>query len=124
MSGEELFPGFDKQLCEGLEIKLKRADKKNNSISLSLSGSIDAYNSDCFWQKMTKVVEAGFVKLTFEIRSISTISSTGVATFLRLQGEATRMGGEITLVGVPPKIKGVFDLLCLGEVFRCIETDE
>ena len=124
MSNAEIVPGFDDEVCDYLEIKLQKTDSDNVGLKLLLTGSIDAYNSECFKRRVLKVIAAGFVRLSFMMGGVDIVSSTGVATLLSLQRAVVGHGGEIVMVNTPSRIKGVFELLCLDSFFRCVETDD
>jgi len=117
MSNEGIVSGFDSEVCDYLEIKLQKADGEEADLLISLAGSVDAYNAECLRRRVMMVVVAGFKRLNFILSSVDSISSTGVAVFLSLQKVVAEKGGVITLVNMPPKIKGVFDLLCLKNFF-------
>jgi len=124
MSNESIVSGFDSEICDYLEIRLEKADGKEADILISLSGSVDAYNAECLRRRVMMVIAAGFKRLHFILSGVDSISSTGVAVFLSLQKVVAERGGVIALVNMPPKIKGVFELLCLKTFFRCIESSD
>ena len=124
MSNESIVSGFDGEICDYLEIRLQKADERDADLLISLSGSVDAYNAECLRRRVMMVIAAGFKRLHFILSGVDSISSTGVAVFLSLQKVVAERGGVIALVNMPPKIKGVFELLCLKTFFRCIESSD
>jgi anti-anti-sigma factor len=84
MGNDDIIPGFDKELNDELEIRLKKLEGKKNALALELVGSINAYNADYLRRSVMKVIEAGFVFLTFALGGVHSVSSTGVATFVSL----------------------------------------
>jgi len=82
VSNAEIVPSFDDEVCDYLEIKLQKIGGDNVGLQLLLTGSIDAYNSECFKRRVMKVIAAGFVRLSFMMSGVDGVSSTGVATLL------------------------------------------
>jgi anti-anti-sigma factor len=124
VNNKDIVSGFDDEVCDYLEIKLQKADSKDADLLISLTGSIDAYNSECLRRRVMMVIAAGFVRLHFVLSGVDRISSTGVAVFLSLQKVLAEKSGAVTMVNMPKKIKAVFDLLCLQTFFRCIESTD
>jgi anti-anti-sigma factor len=122
MNNEEILPGFDEEVCDYLTIRLQKMGE--NALSLEFTGSIDAYNSDYLLNSVKKLIEAGFVRLSFSLSGVNSISSTGVATLVSLHRMVTEKGGDLSMVNMQPKVKTVFSLLHVDRLFRCIDSTE
>jgi anti-anti-sigma factor len=124
MSNEGILPGFDEEVNKDLKIRLKKLQGKKSAIALELIGSIDAYNVDYLRRSVMKVIEAGFIFLTFALGRVDMVSSSGVATFISLNKVINETGGELILDNMTPKVKGVFSLLCLETFFHCTDPKD
>jgi len=122
MNNEEILPGFDGEVCDYLTIRLQKMGK--NALALEFTGSIDAYDSHYLSNSVKKVIEAGFVRLSFILSGVSRISSTGVATLSSLHRMVTEKGGDLSMVNIQPRVKTVFSLLRVDRLFRCIDSTE
>jgi len=124
VNNDAIVPGFDDESCQYLEINLNKVDGQPLDLGLKLTGSIDAYNADCFKRRVMLALTAGFVRLRFFMEDVEDLSSTGVAAFLFLQRAVVQRGGDVILFDVSSKVRNLFGILCLSSSFRCLDTDD
>ena len=105
-----------------LEIKLQPVDEIPGGLVLYLKGYIDTYNSPYFQRHLLKAIEAGFKRLAFNLSGITYISSTGIGIFALLLKEVRKVGGDVSLSALIPRVSEVFKLLGFANFFHFTDT--
>ncbi len=120
MTNNDIVHGFDDERNDSLRIRLQKITVKNTQdcLVLYLSGNIDTYNSNNFQKRVTKAIEAGFIKLVFDCSSLNYISSTGIGSFTTFLKAVKQRGGDLVLLEMQPKIHEVFQLLGTSQYFN------
>lgn len=75
MTNNDIVLGFDDEKDESLKIKLQKVDEVEGCLVLHLNGYIDTYNSNIFQKRVTKAIEAGFIRLIFNCGGLNYVSS-------------------------------------------------
>lgn len=122
MSNNDILRGFDEEACDSLVIELRKVDAVETILALKLRGQIDAYSSLFFERRVKKAIDAGFFNLRLLLKDVDYVSSAGIGAFLKLQRAAREKGGDVTLVDLQPRVKEIFNLMCLEKFFSCTDT--
>lgn len=118
VDNESLVPGFDDAKDAGIKFSLSKVNDVPNCLSIFLDGYIDTYNSSFFQKQIVKIVEAGFVNLAFNCRSLNYISSTGIGVFISFFKLVKPKGGDLVLLEIQPKVFEVFQILGFLQFFN------
>jgi anti-sigma B factor antagonist len=118
MTNNEIVPGFDDEKDDSLKIRLQKADNANGCLILFLTGYIDTYNSNFFQKRVSKAIEAGFIRLIFHCGGLNYVSSTGIGSFTAFLKNVKPRGGDIVLLEIQPKVYEVFQLLGFSQFFN------
>lgn len=118
MTNNEIVPGFDDEKDDSLKIRLQKADNANGCLVLFLTGYIDTYNSNFFQKRVSKAIEAGFIRLIFHCGGLNYVSSTGIGSFTAFLKNVKPLGGDIVLLEIQPKVYEVFQLLGFSQFFN------
>ncbi|CEM62362.1 STAS domain-containing protein [Treponema phagedenis] len=113
-----IIPGFDDEKDESLKMRLQIIDDLEHCIIIFLEGYVDTYNSTYFQKRITKVIDAGFVKIIFNCGALNYISSTGIGSFTAFLKTVKPKGGDIVLLNIQPKVYEVFQLLGFSQFFN------
>ncbi len=124
MDNNDIVPGFDDEKDDSLKIKLQRIDKLQDCLVLFLSGYIDTENSLYFQKRIAKAIEAGFTKLIFERSGLNFVSDTDIGCFTVFLKAVEPRGGDLVMVGMPPKVYEVYQLLGFSNFFHIVATIE
>jgi anti-sigma B factor antagonist len=116
-SNEDIVPGFDTDRNDSVGIELQTFDGADGVLALHLKGYVDTYNSEAFRRRVGKAIDAGYVKLIFEMSAVTYISSTGVGALTTLLRAVKPRGGDIVLDDMRPNVYEVFSLLGFSQFF-------
>src|SRR5574344_722254 len=118
MNNNAIIPGFDEEKDDSLKIRLEKIDDVEGCIVLYLNGYIDTYNSSFFQKRVSKVVEAGYIRLIFNCGALNYVSSTGIGSFTAFLKTVKPKGGDVVLLEIQPKVYEVFQLLGFSQFFN------
>lgn len=122
MSNDAIVPGFDNEKCEGLDIALRRIEELEGGLLLSLDGYLDSQNSECFSRRVTRAIDAGFIRLVFNMQQYKHVPSRGIGSFTTFLKTVKPRGGDIVLIRIDPKVHEVFQLLGFSQFFNIRNT--
>jgi anti-anti-sigma factor len=122
MNNNDIVPGFDNEKDTKLKILLQKATGVDNVLVLYLTGFIDTYNSNYFQKQIAKAVAAGFIRLVFQCKSLSYLSSTGIGSFTAVLNSVKSRGGDMVLFDIQPKVYEVLQLLGFSQFFKIKEN--
>jgi anti-sigma B factor antagonist len=91
---------------------------------LSLAGEIDLHASPALREELRARSSAKPSALLVDFSSVEYIDSSGLATFIEYLREAQKFGGSIILFGMKKKVRTIFELVRLNELFPITETRE
>lgn len=118
MSNNDIVPGFDEEKDDSLKIRLQKVDNVEGCLILYLTGYIDTYNSNFFQKRVTRAVEAGYIRLIFNCGGLNYVSSTGIGSFTAFLKAVKPRGGDLVLLEIQPKVYEVFQLLGFSQFFN------
>ena len=124
MGNNDIVPGFDDERDESLTIKLENVSGIEGCLILTLDGRIDTDNSAYFQKHVSKLVQAGFMRLIFNCAGLNYVSSTGIGSFTSFLKTLKPKGGDLVLLEIQPKVNEVFQLLGFSQFFAIEKTLE
>ena len=89
---------------------------------LALSGEIDLENSNELRALLARHAEANRPRLVVDFSEVTYIDSSGLATLVEYMQKALKFGGRFALAGLNERLRTVFDLARLGEIFAIHPT--
>jgi anti-anti-sigma factor len=118
MTNNDIVPGFDEEKDDSLKIRLQKVDQVEGCLVLYLTGYIDTYNSNFFQKRVTKAIEANYIRLIFNCGGLNYVSSTGIGSFTAFLKAVKPRGGDLVLLEIQPKVYEVFQLLGFSQFFN------
>ncbi len=97
--------------------------EENGVVDLRLSGEIDLHASPELRVRLHEIAERGTPALVIDFSGVAYIDSSGLATLVEYVREAKAHDGKLALHGLQPKVKMVFELVRLNELFA-IQPDK
>lgn len=102
-----------------MQIEKSNAD---SATTLKLTGEIDLHASPALRAELQKCAAEKVPVLLVDFNGVEYIDSSGLATFIEYVREAGSFGGHIALFGLKKKVRTIFDLVRLNELFTITET--
>jgi anti-sigma B factor antagonist len=118
----DIIPGFDDEKEDSIKIRLQKIEDIPGCLVFYLTGYIDTYNSNYFQKRVTRAIEAGFIKLVFNFSGLNYLSSTGIGSFTQFLKAVRPRGGDLVLLEIQPKVYEVFQLLGFSQFFNIKEN--
>jgi len=86
-------------------------------IDLHLAGEIDLHASPTLRKRLHEIADKKSPSLVIDFSGVSYIDSSGLATLVEYVREAKPHAGKLALHGLQPKVRMVFELVRLNELF-------
>ena len=85
---------------------------------ITISGRLDTVNATDFEKTLAPVIASDIKELILDCTALHYISSSGLRQFLTLQKATNAKQGILTLKGMKPEIKEIFDMTGFSALFR------
>lgn len=103
---------------------MKVSVKQNGELQiLEVSGEIDFHTSQDLRQRFLALLEKKAPKIFVNLKKVSYIDSSGLATFVEALQRMKQYGGELTLAGLAPAVRGVFEIAKLDSIFTLVDSE-
>ena len=104
-------------------MEIRKSEEKSASI-LHLEGEIDLHASPTLRTELHDYVEKKPPVLLIDFSAVNYIDSSGLATLIEYVRDSKPYAGKFALFGLQPKVKMVFELVRLNELFTISESKE
>jgi len=84
---------------------------------ISISGRLDTINASDFEKAIATVIASDMKDVVIDCTQLDYISSSGLRLFLTMQKAANVKEGQLTLKGIKPEIKEIFDITGFTSIF-------
>jgi anti-sigma B factor antagonist len=96
--------------------------QSGHATTLKLVGEIDLHASPDLRKELQACAAAKLPVLLVDFSGVDYIDSSGLATFIEYVRDAAGFGGKIALFGLKKKVRTIFDLVRLNELFTITES--
>ncbi len=97
---------------------------ENGVTTLKPSGEIDLHASPILRAELQHCAAEKTPILLIDFSGVDYIDSSGLATFIEYVRDASNNHGQIALFGLKKKVRTIFDLVRLNELFTITDTSE
>lgn len=97
------------------QVKLVSADEK---LVIALSGEIDSATVDDFYAQVRAMYLNDKKDVEFDCRGLTFIDSTTLGTFVKILKQLKEDGNNMTLTGVQPRIRKLFEICALDTIME------
>ena len=97
------------------QLKLLSAKEK---LLISLTGEMDAANSEDFYQQVRAIYSDGKKDVVFDCAGLTFIDSTILGTFVKILKMLKEGGNTFKLINVSPRIKKLFEICALDTIME------
>lgn len=98
--------------------------QKNEVQIFELNGELDFQSSPELRDKLQKAVQNPVSKVLINLKKVSYIDSSGLATFVEAFQKIKRSNGQLVLSELAPAVRSVFEIAKLDRVFSLAGTEE
>lgn len=100
-----------------MELVIKTQKVLDNVITVLLDGIIDAYTYEKLEETFNRLIEQKNYKLIIDLSNVDYMNSAGAGVLISVYTIIQENNGNLVLVNPRPKVKEVFDLLGLTQLF-------
>jgi anti-sigma B factor antagonist len=104
-------------------MKIETQDMGNGSL-VRVSGEVDMSNSPTVRDSLMGLVKDKVPAIVVDLGAVSYMDSSGIATLVEGLQETTSYGGKFRIAGLTDKVKQVFELARLTDVFEIYDDAE
>jgi anti-sigma B factor antagonist len=91
---------------------------------LALSGEIDLHTSPKLREALQGLLKEKTARLLVDLAEVSYMDSSALATLIEYLRDSSSYAGKLALCNLQPRVKVVFELVRLNELFRIFPTRE
>jgi len=95
-----------------------------SAATLKITGEIDLHASPELRDRLQECAKAKTPLLLLDFTGVDYIDSSGLATLIEYVREIGGFGGRLELFGLQKKVRTIFDLVRLNELFVITDTAE
>ena len=104
---------------------MKINQKQKNEIQIfELTGELDFHTSPDLRDKLHEALDKKIPKVIVNLKKISYIDSSGLATFVEAFQKIKRYNGKLVLSELVPAVRSVFEIAKLDSVFLLAGTED
>ena len=104
-----------------MKIQMKQQDKVH---VLELDGEVDFHSSPELREKLQVALNSDTKKILVNLRKVTYIDSSGLATFVEALQKIKKTGGTLVLSELVPAVRSVFEIAKLDSIFSLASSDE
>lgn len=106
--------------------RVMQIDKQETgkATTFKLTGEIDLHASPDLRAHLRTCVQGKTCLLLLDFTEVTYIDSSGLATLIEYVRECSAFGGKLALFGLQKKVRTIFDLVRLNELFVLSNTAE
>ena len=91
---------------------------------IDLVGDLDFHSTPQLRQELAKLVEGKIRKFLVDLKKVSYIDSSGLATFVELFQKMKKGGGKLILFNLAQPVRSVFEIAKLDSIFQLAKDEE
>jgi len=113
----EIVSGFDEGKDDSIQLRLQKIPDLEKGLVIYATGYIDTYNTNSVVKRVEKAIEAGFVRIVFQMTGVNYVSSAAIGSFTFFLKTLKSRNGDMVLDQIQPKVLEVFQLLGFSQFF-------
>ncbi len=98
--------------------------KGNNSAEVTVIGALDAHTFEQFFNTMSRLVDAGTLRIVLDLRGMNYITSVGMNFLVNLRLQRKKAGGDVIIVKPSPAVLNLLDMIGFLQVLIVADTAE
>jgi len=103
---------------------MKISQKKKNEVDVfELSGEVDFHTSPELRDQLLKAIGKNSSRILVNLKKVSYIDSSGLATFVEALQKGKRNNGQLVLAELESAVRSVFEIAKLDSVFTLANSE-
>ena len=99
-------------------------EQSEDAVILRPQGEVDLASSPALRIALQELLQARCPLLLLDMSGVAYIDSSGLAALIEYGRDSSAQGGKMALFGLTPRVKTVFELVRLNELFPIASTME
>jgi anti-anti-sigma factor len=91
---------------------------------ITVDGEVDAMTANDLDRALSNLLQEGQTRLALDFSKVRFISSAGLGAILRVQQEASKLGGEIRLFALRDNVQRVFEIAGFDRIIPIVAQRE
>ncbi|WP_010290612.1 STAS domain-containing protein [Kurthia massiliensis] len=104
-----------------MELTVNITTQQDSSVLATISGEIDAYTAPKLREQLLAIDTKNTKKAVLDLAGVGYMDSTGIGVIVAFYKSVIADGGELTLVGLSPRLKRLFDITGLSGIIHVEE---
>lgn len=97
-------------------------DQNPELATITPEGEVDLNVSRDFQLALRQTIDQKPSKLVVDLSQVPYMDSSGVATLVDALQQARKIGSELVICGMQPKVLSIFEITRLNDVFKIVKT--
>lgn len=124
MSNNDLVPGFDDEVCFGVELRLEALEGLEASLVIGLKGYLDTQTSPAFLRKVLLAIDGGYRRLVLDCPGLEYVSSTGIGSLSAILKKVRALNGDLVILNCHPKPLATVEMMGFSQFFAFVDSLE
>jgi len=107
-----------------MELQVKVRELGQELAVVEVSGEADLYTTPKLKETVIDLISRGRIRVVVNLASVSYLDSTALGVLVGSYKRVREKGGNLALVGPQPRIRKVFEITRLVNVFDIYDTEE
>ncbi|MBU0934362.1 MAG: STAS domain-containing protein [Spirochaetes bacterium] len=112
------------EMLPNRESQSRSDDSADYTCRVNLRGNLGIDNAHDTAILMRTIMNGGVLRFILNLENINYVDSTGIGTIIRIKKDVIKVGGELVLYNVPPKVNEVFELVNLKEFVKIFYSEQ
>jgi len=104
-----------------MELTVNITTQQDSSVLATINGEIDAYTAPKLREQLLAIDTKNTKKAVLDLAGVGYMDSTGIGVIVAFYKSVIADGGELTLVGLSPRLKRLFDITGLSGIIHVEE---
>lgn len=105
-----------------LKIGISDYEEVDKACIVVLDGYIDTYNAVTFTEKLSTLIEGGYLHFIVDCEKLKYISSSGVGSLIAILKDLRTLNGNLVLFRIQPEVYQVIQILGFAKIIRKFDS--
>ncbi len=112
----------DKECVLPVNFSVKTYNHENGTPVVVLGGEVDVYTAPQMKEQLSSLIQSGAQRIIVDLSGVNYFDSTALGTLIGSLHRIREREGNILIVGASPRVRRVFEITGLDNVFEMYES--